>query len=96
MEAAEWLEPWEGPFGNPYARLPQHPQVTRERAAARQRSRGREREAAQLVPERDCKKKNVDAGDAELLEIMVHTVSTVGRDKYSSWPIATNLERPLG
>jgi hypothetical protein len=25
MEVAEWLEPWEGPFGNPCARLPQHP-----------------------------------------------------------------------
>jgi hypothetical protein len=48
------------------------------------------------VPERDCKKKNVGAGDAELLEIMVHAVSTVGRDKYSSRPIATNLERPPG
>jgi hypothetical protein len=86
MEAAEWLEPWEGPFGNAYARLPQHPEVTRERAAGRQRWRGRERkrEAAQVVPERDFKKKNVDAGDAELLEIMVHAVSTVGRDKSSS------------
>jgi hypothetical protein len=90
MEAAEWLEPWEGAFRKYVCEAAATSEVTRERAAARQR------EAAQLVPERDCKKKNVGAGDAELLEIMVHAVSTLGRDKYSSRPIATNLERPLG
>jgi hypothetical protein len=47
------LEPWEGPFENPHVRLPQHPDVARERAAAQQRyrERRRAREAA-LTAER--------------------------------------------
>jgi hypothetical protein len=45
------IERWEGPFENPYARLPQHPEVAAERAAAQQRyrERRREREAAPLA-----------------------------------------------
>jgi hypothetical protein len=43
----EWKEPqlakWEGPFENPHARLPQHPRVAAERAAARKRWRERQR-----------------------------------------------------
>jgi hypothetical protein len=48
------LARWEGPFENPHARLPQHPAVARERAAAQQRyrQRRREREAARLAAER--------------------------------------------
>jgi hypothetical protein len=49
----EPLPAWEGPFANPHARLPMHPVVARERAAAQQRyrERRREREAA-LAKER--------------------------------------------
>ena len=57
----EWKEPqlakWEGPFENPHARLPQHPRVAAERAAARKRWRlrqaNRARETAKLAAERD-------------------------------------------
>ena len=52
----EWKEPqlakWEGPFENPHARLPQHPRVAAQRAAARKRWRlrqmNRARETAAL------------------------------------------------
>ena len=45
------LEPWEGPFADPMVRLPQHPQVARERngAKARYRARLRARKVA-LAP----------------------------------------------
>jgi hypothetical protein len=36
-------EEWEGPFENPHARLPSHPVVAAERAAARKRCRERKR-----------------------------------------------------
>jgi hypothetical protein len=56
------LERWEGPFADPYKRLPQHPAVARERAEAQQRYRlrreMREREAALRATER-----NDDADD---------------------------------
>jgi hypothetical protein len=46
------LKPWEGPFPNPNARLPQHPSVAAERAAARKRwqlrQANRARETAKL------------------------------------------------
>jgi hypothetical protein len=68
----EWkpsrLEPWEGPFADPTQRLPQHPVVAAERAAARKRcrERKREREAAQLAEQYQAK--NIDGGDAELMD----------------------------
>jgi hypothetical protein len=40
----EPLPEWEGPFPNPHVRLPMHPVVARERAAAQQRYRERRRE----------------------------------------------------
>lgn len=41
-EPAEELEAWEGPFADPTQRLPQHPEVAAERAAARRRWRERQ------------------------------------------------------
>jgi hypothetical protein len=48
--------------------LPQHPVVAAERAAARKRcrERKREREAAQLAEQYQAK--NIDGGDAELMD----------------------------
>lgn len=43
------LADWEGPFPDPYERLPQHPAVRRERLAAARRYRARRREAARLA-----------------------------------------------
>jgi hypothetical protein len=40
----------EGPFENPHARLPQHPTVARERAAAQQRYRQRRRKREGCSP----------------------------------------------
>ena len=52
------LEPFAGPFPDPYARLPMHPAVRHERQAAarRYRERRRQREAAMLVAERPDRK----------------------------------------
>jgi hypothetical protein len=49
------LKPFEGPFADPMQRLPQHPRVAAERAAARKRWRERQRarQAAMLATARD-------------------------------------------
>ena len=62
MFRREWkerkLKPWEGPFADPNKRLPQHPRVAAERAAARKRWRlrqaNRARETAKLTASDDA------------------------------------------
>jgi len=44
------LHAWEGPFSDPTQRLPQHPRVTAERAAARKRWRARQRARDPVQP----------------------------------------------
>jgi len=44
------LAPWEGPFRDPYARLPMHPAVRRERQAAARRYRERRRQRDAGIP----------------------------------------------